>query len=365
MQNKYDALLLFSGGLDSILAAKMLQAQGLKVLCLHFTSPFFGQADKTGHWEKIWNLEIRPFDISAKFCTMLAQGPPHGFGSALNPCVDCKIMLLSRAKELLNDYGAKFLATGEVLGQRPMSQRRDSLDLIQNKAGVKGLLLRPLCALRLPQTPMEESGLVNRELLGSIQGRGRNEQLALAQKFNLTEIPAPAGGCVLTEKENARRFWQIIKRLRGREKSEEDLVADFRLGRMGRQFWLNEGEKQLWLCLGRNSEDNQNLRAMAGKDDLTLKLCDYSGPFGLARGGASWSENALRQACAILASYSKNAAQKGEARVSIFGAQGKRCIKADVKKLGQFSQLPDWEQVRMEIRLERKKLESQKEKEDE
>lgn len=363
MQNVYDALLLFSGGLDSILAAKMLQEQGLKVLCLHFISPFFGQEEKIDHWEKIWGLEIRPIDISADFCSMLVQAPPHGFGSTLNPCVDCKIMILNQAKNLLCKYGAKFLATGEVLGQRPMSQRRDSLDLIQNEAGVKGLLLRPLCALHLAMTPMEKSGLVNRDLLGAIQGRGRNEQLALAQKFGLTEIPAPAGGCILTEKENGRRFWQIIKRLRQRENTVNELVNDFRLGRLGRQFWLRDGGENFWFCLGRNNEENRALRAMAQNDDLTLKLCDYSGPSGLARGGLLWSDKVLREAAAILASYSRDAQRASQNRISILGARGKGYITIDVNKnkASQYAQLPSWEQTRMEIREERKRLERQKE----
>lgn len=361
MKKEYDALLLFSGGLDSLLAAKMLQEQGLRVRCLHFISPFFGQPEKIPHWQECFQLEITPIDISSRFCRMLLNGPSHGFGSALNPCVDCKIMILSEAKGLLQLYGAKFLATGEVIGQRPMSQRRDSMDLIQNKAGVKGLLLRPLCALHLAPTPMEENGLVKRELLGAIQGRGRNEQLDLAKKFALDEIPAPAGGCILTEKENARRFWQIIKRLRQRENTDEEMLADFLLGRIGRQFWLEEDGERLWFCLGRHSEDNRALMSMAGSADLTLKLCDYSGPGGLARGGVNWSGEALRKAAAILASYSREALRAGEARVSIFGAKQKSCISVKVNRDRLFSQLPDWEQIRKEIREERKKVEERKE----
>lgn len=360
MKKDYDALTLFSGGLDSILAAKMLQKQGLKILCLHFTSPFFGQADKIQHWEECWDLEIKTFDISADFCKMLIDGPPHGFGSVINPCVDCKIMLLKKAKELMQSFGAKFLSTGEVLGQRPMSQRRDSLDLIQNKAGVKGLLLRPLCALHLAPTPMEESGFVKRELLGSIHGRGRNEQLALAEKYGIKEIPAPAGGCILTEKENGRRFWQLIKRLRQRKNTDEEILAEFRLGRIGRQFWLEDGEEKLWFCLGRHNEDNRALRSLAGNEDVTLKLCDYPGPTGLAKDGIYWSEEALLRAANILASYSREAVKAGHAKVSLLGNNLKSIITVQTSKKMKFPHLPDWEQTRMEIKIERKKMEERR-----
>lgn len=344
MKNNPDALVLFSGGLDSLLAAKILLEQGLSVLCLHFTSPFFGNAAKIPWWKENWGLNAAAHDISAEFCSMLVKGPEHGFGSTLNPCVDCKIMLLAKAKELMESYGAKFLATGEVLGQRPMSQRRESLNLIQKKAAVSEILLRPLCALRMEPTRMEESGLVKRDLMLGINGRGRNEQLALAERYGIKDIPTPAGGCLLTEIENGRRIWPIIKRLRAKNAGREEILADFNLSKAGRQFWLDEG---FWLCVGRNRVDNQELMSLARPGDLTLKLCDYSGPIGLARGGAGWSGEALAQAARVLASYSREAKKARIIRLSVFDGGQKKIITAEAGETA-FT-LPEWVEARKEI----------------
>ena len=132
---RYDALALLSGGLDSILAARLLQQQGKRILCLHFVTPFFGKPNLVRKWKDVYGLDVFPVDVSEEFVTMLRQGPDHGFGKVLNPCVDCKIPLLCKAKSLLPQYGADVLVTGEVLGQRPMSQRKETLNIIRNEAG--------------------------------------------------------------------------------------------------------------------------------------------------------------------------------------------------------------------------------------
>ena len=186
---RYDGLALFSGGLDSILAARLLMEQGKKILCLHFTSPFFGDEKAVPVWEKKYGLEIIAVDIAEEYCRMLCHNPANGFGSALNPCVDCKILMMKKAKTLMAQFGAKFLISGEVIGQRPMSQRRDTLHVIRRDAEVKDILLRPLCAKCMEPTPFELSGEVEREKLLGIYGRGRKEQLALAKTFNITDIP--------------------------------------------------------------------------------------------------------------------------------------------------------------------------------
>ena len=244
----YDGIALFSGGLDSILAARLVMEQGLKVKCLHFFSPFFGHPGRLGHWEKEYGLDIDPVDVSAEFVELLKRGPAHGYGSAMNPCVDCKIVMISRARELMQEYGASFIISGEVLGQRPMSQRRDTLNAIRRDANVKDVLLRPLSAKLMDPTPMEESGLVDREKLKGFNGRGRKDQLALAEHFGITEIPTPGGGCKLTEKENTRRFWPVLSRL------DAPTVNDFRLADTGRQFWMGD----FWLAVGRQKYDRRN-----------------------------------------------------------------------------------------------------------
>lgn len=173
MKKTYHALALFSGGLDSIIAAKVIQAQGLEVLGLHFVTPFFGKPWRIPGWEKSYNLPIIPVDISEDYIRLLREWPEHHFGKVLNPCVDCKILMMEKARELMEVYGAQFLISGEVVGQRPMSQRRDALNIIRKGADVRDVLLRPLSARLLDPTPMEESGLVDRDKLPQISGRGR------------------------------------------------------------------------------------------------------------------------------------------------------------------------------------------------
>ena len=301
---EYDALLLFSGGLDSILAARTLMAQGLNVLCLHFVSPFFGHPERLDRWREAYGLDIVPVEAGQAFVDMLASRPPHGIGKVLNPCVDCKIFMLTRARELLGVYGAKFLATGEVKGQRPMSQRRDALDVISKQSGARGVLLRPLCAKNMKPTPMEESGLVDRERLYNFSGRGRRSQMALARELGVTEIPQPGGGCRLTDRDCARRFFPVFVH------SRRPLAEDFELAVTGRQFWAGP----LWVALGRSDADNKALAAKVRPGDMTLDLRDFPSPLALLRtlDDADWTDAALADACALVASFSPKAqAAKG------------------------------------------------------
>lgn len=346
----YDGIALFSGGLDSILAAKVLQEQGLSILCLHFVSPFFGNLRAVRHWRKIYDLEIECLDVGVEFIKMLLGRPAHGVGKTINPCVDCKILLLREAKKYMLEIGAKFVATGEVLGQRPMSQRRDTLFLISRDAQIRDHLLRPLCAKHLPPTPMEDNGLVSREKLHGISGRGRNEQLALAQKYKLSEIPSPAGGCRLTEKENARRYWQILKACQSDftedipERDYAKICRDFMLANIGRQLWRDG----YWLSVGRNKADNESLLELADKTDTLLKLCDFSGPIALAHDGATWPDNLMESACAFMAACSPRAAQYGaRARVLAKSASNMRIYEVLPNRVGW--DVPSWEECREEI----------------
>ena len=233
-QRPVDVVVLFSGGLDSILAAKVLEEQGLRVCCLHCHSPFFGDPGAVERWSNLYGLDIRTLDVSDDFCAMLRARPAHGFGKVMNPCVDCKILLLRHARLYMESIGARLLATGEVMGQRPMSQRRDVLNAIRRDAGVQDILLRPLSALHLAPTPAEEEGFVDRSRLLGISGRGRKDQLELAKKYQLPEIPTPGGGCRLADKENARRYWPVLSRW-----PEPDTRA-FKLSNLGRQFWAQQ-----------------------------------------------------------------------------------------------------------------------------
>ena len=167
--------------------------QGLVVRCLHFVTPFFGKPQLIPHWEKVYGLEVEAVDVGEAFVRLLRERPAHGFGKVMNPCVDCKTMM-RKARELMKKWGASFLISGEVLGQRPMSQRRDTLNVIRRDAEVKESLLRPLRAQLLDPTAPEISGLVDRNKLLGIFGRGRKSQMALADQMGPKEIPTPAGG---------------------------------------------------------------------------------------------------------------------------------------------------------------------------
>jgi hypothetical protein len=316
--NAYDAVALFSGGLDSLLAIRLIEAQGLKVKCLHFTSPFFGKAPQAPYWQDRFGLDIDTVDVGDGMARLLAQGPAYGFGRALNPCVDCKILMLREAKARMQNYGARCIISGEVLGQRPMSQRRDTLHVILRDAGVKDLLVRPLSARLLPESAAELCGLIDREQLCGIWGRGRKEQLALAARFALPEIPPPAGGCRLTERENARRYWPVLVHAPSPD------AAEFRLADCGRQFWSDAGEGPYWLCVGRQQSDNEQLMRNAFPGDALFKLTAFPGPLAVGRqfGGRPWPEDALRDAASFMASFSPKAARHQGAvqvRVSLEG----------------------------------------------
>ena len=299
----YDAVALFSGGLDSILAIRLVEEQGLKIKCLHFVSPFFGKVLQAPFWQESFGLDIETVDIGDGMARLLAQGPAYGFGKALNPCVDCKILMLREAKARMADYGARCILSGEVLGQRPMSQRRDALHVILRDAGVQDTLVLPLSAKLLPESVAERSGLIEREKLCGIWGRGRKEQLALAERFALPVIPTPAGGCKLAEKENARRYWPVLMH------APNPVAAEFRLANSGRQFWSNAGEGPYWLCVGRQQSDNEHLTRNAFPGDALFKLADFPGPLAVGRqfGGQPWPEDVLRDAASFMASFSPKA----------------------------------------------------------
>jgi len=308
----WDALALFSGGLDSILAIKVLQEQGLRVLGLHYMSPFFGKPHLVEHWKATYGIDALPVDVRREYLGMLAA-PQHGYGKHMNPCVDCKILMLRHARGLLETFGATFLVSGEVLGQRPMSQRADALNLIRKDAGVADVLLRPLSAQKLGPTKMETSGLVDRARLPGIWGRGRREQLELAAHFGITDIPTPAGGCRLAEAEPAARYLPILTHL------ADPAPQDFHLSHLGRQYWAGP----YWLSIGRNERANEALETAVGPADLRFRLKDLIGPLAVGRQyaakipaeaeAAAWPQAVLADAASFAASYAPRARAEAEA----------------------------------------------------
>jgi tRNA-specific 2-thiouridylase len=263
------ALSLFSGGLDSQLATRLLQLQEIEAVAVHFFHRFH-QAGEPGSWpdtvglpraaatvrEAAEQLKIRLVlnDFSDEFLRV-ANDPRHGRGKGFNPCLDCRIVMLDRARRLMAEYGASFVVTGEVLGQRPMSQHKQGLEMVAKRSGLGRLLLRPLSAQRLPVTIPEEEGWVDRDKLLGLQGRNRKPQIALAKEFGLNDYPAPAGGCFLTDPNLASRFYAWSEHLGAL--SQREMVAL----RIGRHFRLPGGTHAV---VGRDHHENESLKSLLG-----------------------------------------------------------------------------------------------------
>ena len=203
-KNQTTALALFSGGLDSTLACRVVAMQGSKVVAVKFVTPFFGyellqiQDEYIRKIKETSSIDVILKDVTVPYLELLKK-PAHGFGKNFNPCIDCKIFLLSEAKKMMPEIRASFLVTGEVVGQRPMSQRRDALRVIERDSGCESVLVRPLCAKNLSPTQAELDGLIDRELLLAFNGRTRTPQIKLAEQFGITDYPSPAGGCILAD----------------------------------------------------------------------------------------------------------------------------------------------------------------------
>lgn len=282
--SKVKALSLFSGGLDSILATRLVMEQGIEVTAVKFVSPFFNYdilRDVEGYCREVkekYGIHTVVEDISEGYLEML-RNPAYGYGKNFNPCVDCKIYMVNRAKEMLEEYGASFLITGEVIGQRPMSQRRDTLNVISRDSASRPFLLRPLCAKLMAPTQAEEDGLVDREKLQNFSGRGRARQIALAAEYGITDYPSPAGGCVLADPILSRRIENFYDD-NFVVKYADMTVTDVLLLLVGRQFLLPNGG---WLMLGRDERDNDKLEAFAEDGDALLGMEERPGPIALLR----------------------------------------------------------------------------------
>lgn len=279
-----------SGGLDSTLAICVLRAQGLHMEAVVFESPFFSSraARKAA---AILDVRLHVVDFSREIVA-LVQHPPHGFGGAMNPCVDCHAAMIQRAGVLMEALGFDFLATGEVLNQRPMSQNRRSLQIVQQDCGYADRLVRPLCAQHLEPTEPERRGIVDRTRLLALHGRSRQAQMALAKEYGIREYPSPAGGCLLTEKGFCGRVQDLIA---------HEGMAEMRLVwllRIGRHVRLPGGAK---CVVGRNQADNATLEAAALEGDALVCSVNVPGPTLLLPGQADESD--LELACGICAAY--------------------------------------------------------------
>jgi tRNA U34 2-thiouridine synthase MnmA/TrmU len=298
VQNK--AIVLLSGGMDSILATKLMLEQGVEVHAMNFHIDFAcctkGGAGAAKNAAAMLGVELETVDITKEYLEIFKK-PKHGYGANINPCIDCKIFMLKKAKERMAEVGASFLVTGEVLGERPMSQRRDALNIIERDAGVRGILLRPLTAKTLPPTIPEKEGVVNREKLLDIRGRSRKPQIALAEKYGITEYPQPAGGCLLTDPGFAKRVKDLFAH-------GEVTVENLKLLKVGRYFRLPDGSK---FAVGRDKDENALLQAVAVDGDIFFKMRDCQGPIGLLRGEEN--DDTIKLAASIAAYHTKKRAE--------------------------------------------------------
>jgi tRNA-specific 2-thiouridylase len=293
------AILLLSGGLDSTLAGALLKELGVEVEGLNFVSPFCQCSPKSLGCsaarlaaEQI-GIEVRLEKCGREYLEIV-KNPRFGWGSGVNPCIDCRIHVFSRAREYMEKQGADFVASGEVLGERPMSQRRKAMDIIEKESGLEDILLRPLSALLLPPTRPEREGLVDREKLKAIQGRRRLPQFALADELGVKDYLCPAGGCLLTESEYAARFRDLLQYDPGFG------IDDARLLRYGRHFRLPSGTK---VIVARDEEECKYLERTKFEDGVVLAPISETGPSALCRNVEDNGD--IEIAAGIMAAYTK------------------------------------------------------------
>lgn len=308
------ALGLCSGGLDSILAGLVLKQQDIEVTWMTFETPFFS-ADKAREASRITGIPLIVERITEVYLPMLRH-PNIGYGKNMNPCMDCHTLMFRLAGERMQLEGFDFLFSGEVLGQRPMSQSKTSLRYVEKHSGFEGHILRPLSARRLPVTIPEAEGLVDRERLLDLSGRSRKPQIALAKAFGVTEYPAPAGGCLLTDPNYSRRLKDLF------DHQADVREAELELLKYGRHFRFDDHTK---IVVGRTQGENQKIIDHHNPAcDLLLKLKSYPGPIVLITNAASPA--VVDKAAAVCAGYSKAPVDE-EADVLVTTPTGKDVIR--------------------------------------
>lgn len=258
---------LISGGLDSILAVKVLQEQNIKIIGISFVTPFFS-SDKAEKANEFLDIDLRILDITDIHLQML-QSPKYGYGKGMNPCIDCHTMMFHEAGKLMEAEKADFLFSGEVLGERPMSQNLQSLMKVAKNSGYEDFIIRPLSAKLLPETRPEREKKVDREKLLDISGRSRKPQILLAEHYGITEYAQPAGGCLLTDPAYSKRLKELMTNNPDFDKHDIKLLG------IGRHFRLATGDK---IIVGRDQKDNEKLMSIKRDDDIIIEVADYPSP---------------------------------------------------------------------------------------
>ncbi len=285
---------LCSGGLDSILSAILLQRQGIDVTWICFETPFFS-ANPAKKASQQTNIPLIIVDLTKDYMEMMRH-PKAGFGKNMNPCMDCHALMFAKAGERLKKEEFDFLFSGEVLGQRPKSQNKNSLRYVEKNSGFDGHILRPLCAKRLPETPVEKNGLVDREQLMDITGRSRKVQMQMAKDFGVKEFPSPAGGCLLTDKIFSIRLKDLM------DHHEHIETRHLYFLKLGRHFRLDPTTK---VIVGRSKADNLKLSNHLNKSrDILLKHAELPGPDVILTG--LFSQENIQKAAEICSAYTKS-----------------------------------------------------------
>jgi tRNA U34 2-thiouridine synthase MnmA/TrmU len=295
MTARVKALGLLSGGLDSILATELIRKQGIEVVAFNVKTPFcipkkdgISEAVQAANQLKV---PLKVVSVGKDYLRML-RNPKFGYGKNMNPCIDCKIFMVKKAKKYAREIGADFIFTGEVLGERPKSQHYPALRLIEEEAGLKGKLLRPLSAKLLPETVAEKKGLVDRDKLLSIEGRSRKPQFQLAREYGITRYPSPAGGCLLTCEEYSKKLRDLLAH------KKRVSTGDVALLRVGRHFRLGKNK----IIVGRNEVENQFLTARKTPTEYYFELPDIAGPTTILQG--TKTKKAVETAAKLTAYYS-------------------------------------------------------------
>jgi len=260
-----------SGGLDSMLSAKILKEEGLEVTPLCFKSFFFSCVAAEKACKQI-GLKLRVVDFSREHLKML-KNPKHGRGKGINPCIDCHLLMIKMAGKIMEKEGYDFIATGEVLGQRPMSQNINSLNLIEKESKVTGFIVRPLSVKVLPVTIPEQLGIIKRDNFYGISGRGRGAQIELAKKFQIKEYPSPAGGCILTDINYSKKLFELFRRVPRFKGNDAELI------KFGRIFWEND----LLIVVPRDAKECEVVTKLKKRGDVVLEPHNFSGPTVLVR----------------------------------------------------------------------------------
>jgi len=297
---KTRALGLLSGGLDSSLAMKLMLDQGLDVEAVNFVSPFClcgkGGCGAVGVAKNL-KVPLKTINVGEEYLKIVRK-PRFGYGRNMNPCVDCRIFMLKKAKKYAEETGASFIFTGEVLGQRPMSQQWHTLGIIEKEAGLKGKIVRPLSARLLPPTEAEKKGLVKRETLLDIEGRSRKSQIRLAQELNVTDYSCPSGGCLLTYREFASKLKDLFAH------KKKVSLKDVQLLKIGRHFRFEKNK----IIVGRNEAENTLLSKLKMPNDYCFEAQDTGSPITLLQGPKT--RKAIEKAAALTAYYSDEKQQE-------------------------------------------------------